>query len=389
MLTGGIVGAIIAAAVISVFVVLPAVGDDDEYEHVPSSAVTNGHGNPEKLSETQVIPPYMQQGTIEGGMSFVEVFEKVEPSVVRIDVQRSEQIETNDGGVGSGFLYDKKGHIVTNAHVIREAESIDVTFLDDRIFEAELVGVDKFTDIAVIKIDAGSATLQPLTFGDSSGLKVGEQIIAIGNPFGLSGSMSAGIISQTGRLLPSNAGYSIPDIIQTDAAINPGNSGGPLLNMRGEVVGVNNAIQSTTGEFAGVGFALPSQTIVKIAPTLITDGTYAHPWVGISGMSISPEIAGLMGLEEATGFLVVEVIEGGPADEIELQPSLDAVTIRGEEIKIGGDVILGIDGEEVRKIDDILLHLQRVKSVGDPLNLEILRDGQIIERTLTLQQRPD
>ncbi len=159
--------------------------------------------------------------------------------------------------------------------------------------------------------------------------------------------------------------------------------------MRGEVIGVNNAIQSTTGEFAGVGFALSSQTIVKIAPVLIAEGSYAHPWIGVSGTTIDPTIARLMDLDEATGFLVVDVIGGSPAEKAGLQPSRDEVVIRGTETSIGGDIILGVDGLEVRKIDDILIHLQRSKSVGDTLELEVLRDGQIIEMTLTLQQRPE
>ncbi len=388
VLAGGVVGAIIAASVMFVFVVGPMWNADGGDPTEPAPFVTNGHGG-----DLQTLSEHAASGAKASGSSrvltLVEIFEKTEPGVVRINVQRSSDVVVNDGGVGSGFVYDKKGHIMTNSHVVQMAEGIYVTFLDGRSYVAEVVGVDKFTDIAMLRVDVDPDLLRPLAFGDSSGLRVGEPIAAIGNPFGLSGSMTAGIVSQVGRLLPSGSGYSIPDVIQTDAAINPGNSGGPLLNMRGEVIGINNAIQSTTGEFAGVGFAISSQTLVKVAPTLITDGSYAHPWIGISGRDIGPETARLMNLEETVGFLVVDIIGGSPADEAGLMPSEDTVVIRGEELRIGGDVILGIDGQDVRKIDDILIHLQRSKSVGDTLELDILRDGQMMELQLTLQQRPD
>jgi len=183
-------------------------------------------------------------------LSLTDIFEKAEPGVVRVNTQRNQTI--NDvGGVGSGFVFDKRGHIITNAHVVNDSTKTIVTFLDGRSYNAEIIGIDEYTDIGVIKVNADLKLLQPLSLGDSSNLKVGEPITAIGNPFGLSGSMTSGIISQMGRLLPSGSGYSIPDVIQTDAAINPGNSGGPLLNMRGDIVGINTAIQSTTGEFTG------------------------------------------------------------------------------------------------------------------------------------------
>ena len=384
----GVVGAIIAASVIAVFVILPTGSDHISNQQAEPTA-TEYDDTPAKASGQVMVPAYMNEQQEGHTMSLVEIFEDTEPGVVRVNVQRSENIEINDGGVGSGFVYDDKGHIITNSHVIQAAESINVTFLDGRSYEAEIVGVDKFTDIAIIRVDADPSTLHPLKFGDSSNLKVGQRIAAIGNPFGLSGSMTAGIVSQVGRLLPSASGYSIPDVIQTDAAINPGNSGGPLLNMKGEVVGINNAIQSTTGEFAGVGFAIPSQTMIKIAPTLVSDGTYAHPWIGISGRDIGPETARLMNLDDTIGFLIVDIMEKSPADGSGLRASNQTVTIRGEELKVGGDVIRGVDGQEVRKIDDILVHLQRSKSVGDVLVLEVLRDGQTLKVPITLQQRPD
>ena len=264
-----------------------------------------------------------------------------------------------------------------------------ITFLDGRSYHADLIGSDLFTDTAVLKVDTKDSVLHPLHLGDSSKLKVGEQIAAIGNPFGLSGSMTSGIVSQLGRLLPSqDSGFSIPDVIQTDAAINPGNSGGPLLNMRGEVVGINTAIQSNTGEFTGVGFAVPSKTLAKIVPTLIKDGKYEHPWMGISGRDIDPDLAKILNLNEAKGFLVVTVVENSPAAKAGLHGTTETKEIDGTSYPIGGDIILSVDGKDVRKIDDILIHLQREKSVGDELVLEVLRENRTSNFVLVLEQRP-
>jgi len=320
-------------------------------------------------------------------LSLIEIFEKSEPGVVRVNVQRGAENVT--GGIGSGFVFDKKGHIITNAHVIKDANKVVVTFLDGRSYNADIIGTDTYTDIAVIKVNTDLSFLHPLSIGDSSNLKVGEQIAAIGNPFGLSGSMTAGIISQLGRLLPTELNYQIPDVIQTDAAINPGNSGGPLLNMRGEIVGINTAIQSGTGEFAGVGFSIPSQTVAKIVPTLIADGEYKHPWIGIAGRDIDPDMASALNLKDAIGFLVITVVEDSPAFQGGLIGSDKTIEVNGVNYPVGGDVILAVDGKEVRKIDDILVHLQRAKSVGDEMVLEILRDGRTTNITITLDARPN
>ena len=370
---GGAIGAIIVVAIFSVLLVTP------QESVKPEIVVSNGHAT-NTVGET--IPSFPKS------LSLVEIFEKSEPGVVRVNVQRAEAIE-GISGVGSGFVFDKKGHIITNAHVVDNANKIVVTFLDGRSYNAEIIGIDEFTDIAVIQVNADLSLLRPMLIGDSSNLKVGEQIAAIGNPFGLSGSMTSGIVSQLGRLLPSGAGYSIPDIIQTDAAINPGNSGGPLLNMRGEVVGINTAIQSATGEFTGVGFAVPSKTVAKIVPVLVEKGEYNHPWIGISGRDIDPDLAKALNLRDAVGFLVVTVVEDSPASKAGLIGSDKTIDIEGIQYPIGGDIILSVDGIEVRKIDDILIHLQRAKSVGDEMVLEILRDGRTTNITIVLQERPN
>ena len=321
-------------------------------------------------------------------LSLIDIFEKAEPGVVRVNTQRN-QTGDESGGVGSGFVFDKKGHIITNAHVIEDSTKTVVTFLDGRSYNAQIIGVDKDTDIGVIKVNADLKLLHPLSLGDSSNLQVGEPITAIGNPFGLSGSMTSGIISQMGRLLDLGSGFSIPDVIQTDAAINPGNSGGPLLNMRGDIVGINTAIQSSTGTNTGVGFAIPSQTVAKIVPTLISEGEYKHPWIGISGRDIDPDMANVLGLKDALGFLIITVVEDSPASDAGLIGSNKTIKVEGRDYPVGGDIILAVDGIDVRKIDDILIHLQRVKTVGDEMDLEILRDDRTTNVTIILQERPN
>ncbi len=370
MLVGGAIGAIVVAVIFAVILIPPTT---------MQSEIT---------IDDKPIPSAIGETTYSKNLSLIEIFEKSEPGVVRVNVQKADQVN-GTGGVGSGFVFDKKGHVITNSHVIKNVKKVVVTFLDGRSYNAEIIGFDEFTDIGIVKVNADLSLLQPLSLGDSANLRVGEPIAAIGNPFGLSGSMTSGIVSQLGRLLPSGAGYSIPDVIQTDAAINPGNSGGPLLNMRGEVVGINTAIQSTTGEFTGVGFAVPSQTIAKIVPSLIENGKYHHPWIGISGRDIDPDLAKVLGLNDAVGFLVITVVENSPASKAGMHGSDETVQVDGVNYPIGGDIILSVDGKQVRKIDDILIHLQRAKSVGDEMILEILREGRTTNITITLEERPN
>lgn len=339
---------------------------------------------------SEIQPVFVEEPKFTGDiLSLTEIFERSELGVVSITVTKSsEQGDTN--AVGSGFVFDKAGHIITNNHVVENTKKISVTFIDGTSYNAEVVGTDPYADIAVIQLDVNPEKLHPLPIGDSSKLRVGEQITAIGNPFGLSGSMTSGIVSQLGRLLPAQGtNFSISDVIQTDTAINPGNSGGPLLNMRGEVVGINTAIYSGDGSFSGVGFAIPSDTVLKIVPTIIKEGKYLHPWVGITSFDISPDLAKILSLEDAKGILIMTVVKDSPADKAGLRGSSQTTVIDGIEYKIGGDIVLSIDGNEVRKIEDILTHLQREKNVGDKLNLEILRDGKTMNITVDLEKRPD
>jgi S1-C subfamily serine protease len=322
-------------------------------------------------------------------LTLPDLFAKVEKSVVQIT--DSDETDPLHSRLGSGFVYDTNGHIITNNHVVSGGGRLDVTFLDGTVYRATLIGSDPFTDLAILYVkEVPPEKLVPLPLADSSGIRVGEQVAAIGNPFGLSGSMTAGIISGLGRLIPAQeAGdFSIPDVIQTDAPINPGNSGGPLLNMRGQVIGINSAIFSTTGQFAGVGFAIPSDTMAKVVPSLITTGSFQHPWLGVAGRDMTPGIADRLGLEEPRGFLVMEVVDGSPAAQAGIRGGDEDATIDGAPVKLGGDVIVGVDNKTVRKIDDILVYLQREKAVGDELQLTILRDGQEMQVTAVLGARP-
>ena len=379
---GATVGSISVFIIFSIFFIIPDEPDEMTIQ------MQNQIDENELQVQNQIDEINNLIATESETLSLTEIFEKAEPGVVRVNTIRN-QTMNETGGVGSGFVFDKMGHIITNAHVIEGSTKTVVTFLDGRSYNAEIIGMDEYTDIGVIKVNADLKLLQPLSLGDSSNLNVGEPITAIGNPFGLSGSMSSGIVSQIGRLLPSGSGYSIPDVIQTDAAINPGNSGGPLLNMRGNIVGINTAIQSTTGEFTGVGFAIPSQTVAKIVPTLISEGEYKHPWIGISGRDIDPDTANVLGLKDALGFLIITVVENSPAEDAGLIGSDKTIEVDGKEFPVGGDIIIAVDGMDVRKIDDILVHLQRVKTIGDEMNLEILRDGRTTNVTVILQERPN
>jgi len=374
---GIVIGGVLATIgiVFGIFVLLNSMPEAQDGELI----VSNGN-HLETVGEVTSIEKT-------SNFSLTEIFERTEESVVQVNI-RSDNAINNRGNMGSGFVYKDDGYIITNHHVVDNAERVTITFLDGESYIAKIIGTDADLDIAVLKVEIGSTYLQPIPIGDSSHLKVGEPIAAIGNPFGLSGSMTSGIISQIGRLLPQDSGYSIPDVIQTDAAINPGNSGGPLLNMKGEVVGMNTAIQSATGEFTGVGFAVPSNTIKKVVPVLIRDGIFHHPWMGISGSDVDPDLAKIRDLNSSKGFLIATVVEGSPADAAGLQGVTITKEIDGREYALDGDIIIKIDDIVVRKISDILIHLQREKSIGDELIMTVNRDGTMIEAVLVLGERP-
>lgn len=356
--------------------------------------------------------------------TLIDLYERVSPSVVHVQVvanatdsTRNDQIPTlpelppipgfpdlpdlqpfNPGpqhGLGSGFVYDKDGHIITNNHVIANADKITVIFPDDTEVDATLVGADPDSDLAVLQVDVPSEELQPLDLGDSEGLKVGQFVVAIGNPFGLDGSMTTGIVSGLGRQLPSGArtssgqSFTIPDIIQTDAAINPGNSGGPLLNLQGEVIGVNTAIASQNGLFSGVGYAVPAATVKQVVPELIRNGRIQHPWLGISGTTLDRDLAQAMDLNEnQRGVLVVTVVANSPADKAGLRGSETTTTIDGLDTPIGGDVITQIDDINVEEFDDLLTYIVNDTKVGQTVTLQVLRDNEPLEISVKLKTRP-
>jgi len=374
-------GIVIGSVIATIAVVSAIIFSLTLVVEIPNSELIVSNGNHlETVGEVTAIQTSSK-------FSLMEIFEKTEASVVQVNV-RSADGRIMPGNMGSGFVYSDDGYIITNNHVIDNAEKVTITFLDGESYIAQIIGTDSDLDLAVLKVQTGSTYLQPIPIGDSSKLKVGQEIAAIGNPFGLSGSMTSGIISQMGRLLPQDSGYSIPDVIQTDAAINPGNSGGPLLNMKGEVVGINTAIQSATGEFTGVGFAVPSNTVKKVIPVLIEDGIFHHPWMGISGSDVDPDLAKVRELNSSKGFLIATVVEGSPAEYAGLQGVTITKEIDGREYPLDGDIILKIDDVVVRKISDILVYLQREKSIGDEMIMTINRDGILIEKVLVLGERP-
>ncbi|MCP4536918.1 MAG: trypsin-like serine protease [Chloroflexi bacterium] len=325
----------------------------------------------------------------------VNLYQRVNPAVVYI------QIMVDDGetmlplGSGSGFVIDTKGHIVTNAHVVEDASAVQVTFsYDNVVADAEIIGHDPYSDLAVIKVDVSPEQLVPLELGNSSALQVGQRVIAIGNPFGLEGTMTVGIISALGRTLPaqileSSGRFSNPEIIQTDASINPGNSGGPLLDTHGRVIGVNTAIRSETGVNSGVGFSVPINTLKRVLPQLIEEGTYHYPYLGITSSNFFSvaELAEPLGLLVSHGVLIAEVIPGTGAARGGLQGGDRQVEVMGVPIMAGGDIIIAIDGTTVIDYSDFIAYLVRETQVDQTIVLTVVREGEEVEVPVTLGER--
>ncbi|MGH9964408.1 MAG: trypsin-like peptidase domain-containing protein [Nitrososphaeraceae archaeon] len=335
-------------------------------------------------------------------LDLTTLFSDVDQSVVQIS-------ESSASTLGSGFVYDNLGHIVTNYHVVGNPQETNlherafhITFLDGTTYIGRVIGADLYSELAVMMVEnITRESLIPLPLGNSSQLNIGQPVVAVGNPFGLSGSMTEGIVSGLGRILPSSVPqddlllrqedappFLIPNIIQTDAVINPGNSGGPLLTTSGEVIGMNTAILSNTGVYAGVGSAIPSDVIKKVVPELISTGTYRQPYIGIAGVDMSPEIADEMGLNGSRGFLVTEVTSGSPAERSGIRGEGALTDINGRQIELGGDVIVAVDNVSVRKIDDLLSYLQSERSIGETVTLTVIRDGKNQEIGMTLAARP-
>ncbi|MFN2221559.1 MAG: trypsin-like peptidase domain-containing protein [Chloroflexota bacterium] len=336
---------------------------------------------PTPLSDTVMAPIDIEEQLV------TNLYERVSPGVVHIAAQVITMNfffgPTPSEGTGSGFVVDSDGHIVTNYHVIKDASNIEITFSDGTTATAEVVGVDPFSDLALLKPASLPSTVTPIVLGSSSDLRVGQRAIAIGNPFGLDRTLTTGVISALGRPLQDEEGQYIFNVIQTDAAINPGNSGGPLLDSRGRVVGVNTAIQRQ-GE--GIGFAVPVDTVKRVINALIEEGTYLHPWLGILGYSVTPNLAQSLDLPVEKGVMVAQLYRGGPAVSAGVRGASQRAIVGNQRVLIGGDIIIAINGEP---IDDWLAYLEFLElqtAVGDTVSLTLLRDGQQI--TIDVQTMP-
>ncbi len=339
--------------------------------------------------------------------TLVGLYDRVNPSVVSIQVVRQGTLLPDDDmfqfefpreqyrrGSGSGFVWDQEGHLVTNYHVVENASRIVVQFHDGRTVDAELIGSDPDSDLAVLRVDVAAERLVPVRMGGSADVRVGQLVVALGNPFGLQNTMTVGFVSALGRSLPAEsmarrgAFYSIPDVIQTDAPINPGNSGGVLLNDRGEVIGVTTAIISPVEASVGIGFAVPADIVMDVVPVLITEGRYTHAWIGISGTTLTADMASAMGLDTDTqGVQVIQVSPGSPAEAARLRGTRETVTVDGQSLPVGGDVIVAMDEWPVRSFEELVAALIRFRP-DETVTLRVIRDGRQREVSLTLGERP-
>jgi 2-alkenal reductase len=353
------------------------------------------------MAPVPTIAPALRNALEEEQQLLVELYKRVNPSVVSITtVGRHPAVgggNVPEGdiplGQGSGFLFDDQGHIVTNNHVVEDGDAFTVRFADGTALEARLIGRDPGSDLAVIKVDELPPNTAPLPLADSRTVEVGQTAVAIGNPFGLQNTLTTGVISGVGRTLAgpqSGQGgrFSIPNVIQTDAAINPGNSGGPLLNVRGEVIGVNTAIRSESGTFEGVGYAVPANAVARVVPALIRDGSYAHPWMGIAMYTIDPITARQLGLPVRQGVLVTSVQPGSPAERAGLRAGQQSAQAGGRTLAPDGDIIIAIEGQPVRTSDDLISYLELETSVGQRVTLTVVRDGAEQAVPLVLGSRP-
>jgi S1-C subfamily serine protease len=320
----------------------------------------------------------------------IDLYKRVNPAVVSIVdyVQQGDIVQAM--GQGSGFVYDQEGHIITNAHVVQGADEVEVKFPDGTILKAKIIGEDLHSDLAVVKVDHLPGWITPLNLGNLDSVAVGQTVVAIGNPFGLGGTLTKGIVSALGRTIPALTPFSIPQSIQTDAPINPGNSGGPLLNLAGEVIGVNAQIETggQTNANSGVGFAIPVSIVRRVVPDLIQKGEHVWAWLGVRGGSVLPDLVSAMNLPVEKGAYIANIEPGGPADKAGLRGATRNTTINGREISTGGDVIIAIDGQPVNSFEDILIYIALSTDPGQKVTLTIIRDGQQKEVLVTLEPRP-
>ena len=347
---------------------------------------------PVEATPGQVLPVERTVTVVqsEEDSALVDLYARVNPAVVNITVYETQQGTLVPLGQGSGFVFDTEGNIVTNAHVVHGSEQLEVTFSDRSVRIAELIGEDLNSDLAVIKIDDLPEGVQPLALGEMESLAVGQSVVAIGNPFGLEGTLTRGIISAMGRSIPALTPFTIPQAIQTDAAINPGNSGGPLLNLGGEVIGVNAQIETggTSNTNLGIGFAIPVSIVQRVVPDLIEKGEHNWAWLGVRGGSLNPLLIKAMDLPVDKGAYLAEVIDNGPADKAGLRGASREAEVDGRALEIGGDVIISVDGQPVNSFDDLLIYIALNTRPGQDVTLTILRDGEQRDVQVTLEERP-
>jgi S1-C subfamily serine protease len=321
----------------------------------------------------------------------ITVYEKVADGVVNITSTAIQMdfffnaVPTQ--GSGSGSIIDTKGHILTNHHVVANAQKLEVTLADGSKWPAKLIGSDPDNDLAVIKIDAPKEKLRVIPMGDSKNLRIGQKVLAIGNPFGLERTLTTGVISSLGRTIRSDVGTLMEDIIQTDAAINPGNSGGPLLNSEGEIIGINSAIISPSGGSVGIGFAIPVNTAKRIIPELITKSYVSYPWIGATVQSLIPEVAKFLKLKVERGAMISEVVRGGPADKAGLKGGHQRVQIGNMIMVVGGDIVVKADQHDVKTNDELIRYIREMKP-GNTILLKVYRKDRFEEVRVTLGERP-
>ena len=319
------------------------------------------------------------------------LYNRTRPGVVNVDVivgPSNDQLAPQGQGSGSGFVWDKNGYIVTNNHVVANARTVRVTLWDDTSVTASVVGVDPDADLAVLQIKVPAEKLIPLELGDSDQVRVGQTAIALGNPFSVGTSMSMGIVSAVGRSIPGLTAFQIPDAIQTDAPINPGNSGGPLLDAAGRVIGVNAQIRSETRANSGVGFAIPVNIVKAVVPDIINTGKHAWPWLGLSGLTVTQQVADANKLKDPAGAYIDSIVAGGPAAKGGVKGSTGAQPSPEGNIPTGGDVVTAVDGQPVRHFDDLLRYVSTKARVGQTVELTVLRDGKETKLKITLEERP-
>jgi S1-C subfamily serine protease len=355
------------------------------------TAVWDGGESTTVLRDSLATPISQQQNGDDAGSALVgRIYRNAAPGVVQV----TSNIRAQDSffglqegqALGSGFVIDKLGHVITNFHVVDGASEVFVNFSDNDPMKAELVGTDPSTDIAVLKIDANQRALTPLPLGDSESVRVGDPVVAIGNPFGLDRTVTAGIVSALQREITAPNGYLIDKVIQTDAAINRGNSGGPLLNGRGEVIGVNSQIESETGGNVGIGFAVPIDTVREVASALIQDGKVEHPYLGIRMQTIDAALAEFARVPDR-GVLITDVTPGSPAAQAGLKGGETSVVVDGQTYRLGGDVITRVDEQPVETADEVQ-EIVTSSDPGDALTLGIEREGMEQTVTVTLGLRP-